>query len=253
VLAKFPDAAVEEWAPVLFLPLVARLVNDPDAGARAAVGATLRVLLQARRPGLLGAPLSRSLQGAHGSAPPVAARPAAQLSARLLSGRVRAQRVSGGTRDRLAAFCERWLAGGDARARRAALQALGLLADAEGGRASRRVPGLLPPLAAALHAAAGQVRAGRTRSATSSFSALLGTRAHGKSVCPWRRALPSTRVQPCAHLMTPGARAGGGRRRRGRRGCRRLAGGLLRLAAGREAVYGRARRAGVAGLAFLRA
>lgn len=48
VLAKFPDAAVEEWAPVLFLPLVTRLVNDPVAGVRTAVGHTLRTLLQVR-------------------------------------------------------------------------------------------------------------------------------------------------------------------------------------------------------------
>ena len=46
MLAKFPDAAVEEWAPVLFLPLVTRLVNDPVAGVRTAVGHTLRALLQ---------------------------------------------------------------------------------------------------------------------------------------------------------------------------------------------------------------
>lgn len=50
MLAKFPDAVVEEWAPVLFLPLVTRLVNDPVAGVRAAVGQTLRALLQARLP-----------------------------------------------------------------------------------------------------------------------------------------------------------------------------------------------------------
>ncbi|KAK9845304.1 hypothetical protein WJX81_002986 [Elliptochloris bilobata] len=104
-LAKFPDAVVEEWAPMLFLPLVTRLVNDPVAGVRAAVGHTLRALLQ---------------------------------------------RASGDTRERLAAFCERWLAGGDARLRRAAAQALGLLAAVEGTRVARRVPALLPPLLHAL-------------------------------------------------------------------------------------------------------
>lgn len=50
VLAKFPDAVVEEWAPVMFLPLVTRLVNDPVANVRAAVGQTLRALLQVPPP-----------------------------------------------------------------------------------------------------------------------------------------------------------------------------------------------------------
>ena len=56
------------------------------------------------------------------------------------------QRVSGDTRERLAGFCARWLAGGDARLRRAAAQTLGLLAGVEGLRVGRRVPALLPHL-----------------------------------------------------------------------------------------------------------
>ena len=48
MLAKFPDALLEEWAPVFFVPLVARLVNDPSPATRATVGATLAALLQAR-------------------------------------------------------------------------------------------------------------------------------------------------------------------------------------------------------------
>lgn len=56
------------------------------------------------------------------------------------------------------AFCARWLGGGDARLRRAAMQALGLLAAVEGRRVDRRVPALLPPLLGALRAHADQVQ-----------------------------------------------------------------------------------------------
>lgn len=70
---------------------------------------------------------------------------------------MRAQRASADTRERLVAFCGRWLAGGDARLRRAAAQALGLLAAVEGRRVGRRVSTLLPPLVLALRAHADQV------------------------------------------------------------------------------------------------
>ena len=69
-----------------------------------------------------------------------------------------AQRASADTRERLVAFCARWLGGGDARLRRAAIQALGLLAAVEGRRVGRRVPALLPPLVGALRAHADQVQ-----------------------------------------------------------------------------------------------
>ncbi len=61
----------------VFLPLVARLVNDPSSKCRALVGAALRALL-ARLP------------------PP--------------------------RRDRLVLYCAQWLAGGEARLKRAAAQ-----------------------------------------------------------------------------------------------------------------------------------
>lgn len=70
------------------------------------------------------------------------------------------QRVSGDTRERLAGFCMRWLAGGDARLRRAAAQTLGLLAGVEGLRVGRRVPALLPHLARVLRAHAGAAQGG---------------------------------------------------------------------------------------------
>lgn len=70
------------------------------------------------------------------------------------------QRVSGDTRERLAGFCARWLAGGDARLRRAAAQALGLLAGVEGLRVGRRVPALLPHLVRVLRAHTGEAQGG---------------------------------------------------------------------------------------------
>ena len=80
----------------------------------------------------------------------------------LLSHRVVAltQRVSGDARERLAGFCARWLAGGDARLRRAAAQALGLLAGVEGLRVGRRVPVLLPHLVRVLRAHGGAAQGG---------------------------------------------------------------------------------------------
>ncbi|PSC76593.1 small subunit processome component 20-like protein [Micractinium conductrix] len=46
VLTKFPEALVSQWAEMIFLPLVARLVNDPSSKCRAMVGAALAVLLR---------------------------------------------------------------------------------------------------------------------------------------------------------------------------------------------------------------
>ncbi|EFN57812.1 hypothetical protein CHLNCDRAFT_51116 [Chlorella variabilis] len=102
VLTKFPQPLVSQWAEMVFLPLVARLVNDPDSRCRSLVGAALGVV---------------------------------------------ARRAGTPQRDRLAQYCVRWLGGGDARLSRAAAQALGVLAEAEGAGFARRVPPLLPPLA----------------------------------------------------------------------------------------------------------
>ncbi|BDA46528.1 probable small subunit processome component 20 homolog [Coccomyxa sp. Obi] len=45
VIQKFPDSLLETWAPVFFVPLVARLVSDPSPKCRALVGRTLKALL----------------------------------------------------------------------------------------------------------------------------------------------------------------------------------------------------------------
>ena len=45
---RFPDALVEEWAPVLFMALVVRLVNDPSAACRDMYEQALKTLLQVR-------------------------------------------------------------------------------------------------------------------------------------------------------------------------------------------------------------
>ena len=54
---RFPDALVEEWAPVLFMALVVRLVNDPSAACRdmyeQALTTLLQVCLKTAAPGLL--------------------------------------------------------------------------------------------------------------------------------------------------------------------------------------------------------
>jgi hypothetical protein len=50
VLLKFPQQVVDTFAEVLFLPLVARLVNDVSAKCRQRVGATLKLLLQQAGP-----------------------------------------------------------------------------------------------------------------------------------------------------------------------------------------------------------
>jgi U3 small nucleolar RNA-associated protein 20 len=87
-------------ADVMFLPLVARLANEPSPKARAQVAAALKLLHQ---------------------------------------------QLDGGGNDALAAFCRRWLQGAAAGgARRAAAQALGLLAEAEGLRFRRRLAGSGP-------------------------------------------------------------------------------------------------------------
>ncbi|KAL4860053.1 Small subunit processome component 20 [Chlorella vulgaris] len=46
VLTKFPEALVSQWAEMVFLPLVARLVNDPDSKCRTMVGSALTVLMR---------------------------------------------------------------------------------------------------------------------------------------------------------------------------------------------------------------
>ncbi|KAK9818396.1 hypothetical protein WJX72_012002 [[Myrmecia] bisecta] len=46
VIVKFPDALVDQWAEVFFLPLVTRLVNDQSNKCRASVGAAIKTLLQ---------------------------------------------------------------------------------------------------------------------------------------------------------------------------------------------------------------
>ena len=74
----------------------------------------------------------------------------------MLSGVV-AQRASAPLADRFAACCAQWLRGADARLRRAAAQALGLLAGVEGVRFGRRVPPLLTPLLATLRQQPDQV------------------------------------------------------------------------------------------------
>jgi len=48
VIQKFPDSLLEEWAPVFFVPLVARLVSDPSPKCRALVSRTLKALLLVR-------------------------------------------------------------------------------------------------------------------------------------------------------------------------------------------------------------
>lgn len=45
---RFPDALIEEWAPVFFMALVVRLVNDPSAACRDMYEQALRTLLQVR-------------------------------------------------------------------------------------------------------------------------------------------------------------------------------------------------------------
>eukprot|EP00887_Chlorella_sp_A99_P000887 scaffold5.g887.t1 len=116
LLAKFPAPVVEGWAEMVFLPLVARLVNDPSSKCRATVGAALGLLLR---------------------------------------------RLGPAPRGRLAGYCLRWLGGRDARLARAAAQALGILAEAEGPGFGRRAPVLLPPLARVLGGAADTVAAAR--------------------------------------------------------------------------------------------
>lgn len=46
VISKFPDAVLEKWESVFFMPLVARLVSDPSPKCKSLVGDTLKVLLQ---------------------------------------------------------------------------------------------------------------------------------------------------------------------------------------------------------------
>lgn len=50
VLSKFPEALVSQWAEMIFLPLVARLVNDPSSKCRTMVGAALSTLLRRAAP-----------------------------------------------------------------------------------------------------------------------------------------------------------------------------------------------------------
>ena len=45
---RFPDALIEEWAPVFFMALVVRLVNDPSAACRDMNEQALKTLLQVR-------------------------------------------------------------------------------------------------------------------------------------------------------------------------------------------------------------
>ncbi|PRW58885.1 small subunit processome component 20-like protein [Chlorella sorokiniana] len=50
VLQKFPEQLVGQWAEMVFLPLVARLVNDPSSKCRQMVGACLSTLLRRAPP-----------------------------------------------------------------------------------------------------------------------------------------------------------------------------------------------------------
>ncbi|KAL4434124.1 hypothetical protein ABPG75_000565 [Micractinium tetrahymenae] len=50
VLQKFPEQLVSQWAEMVFLPLVTRLVNDPSSKCRTMVGAALGVLLRRAAP-----------------------------------------------------------------------------------------------------------------------------------------------------------------------------------------------------------
>ena len=43
---RFPEPLVEEWAPVFFMALVARLVNDPSVACRVMYEQALKTLLQ---------------------------------------------------------------------------------------------------------------------------------------------------------------------------------------------------------------
>ncbi len=43
---RFPNALIEEWAPVFFMALVVRLVNDPSAACRDMYEQALKTLLQ---------------------------------------------------------------------------------------------------------------------------------------------------------------------------------------------------------------
>ena len=46
--ARFPEQLLDSWAPVFFLPLVARLLNDDSPKCRAMAGEALSTILQAR-------------------------------------------------------------------------------------------------------------------------------------------------------------------------------------------------------------
>lgn len=46
LVMRFPEPLVEEWAPVFFMALVARLVNDPSVACRAMHEQALQTLLQ---------------------------------------------------------------------------------------------------------------------------------------------------------------------------------------------------------------
>ena len=68
LILRFPEPLVEEWVPVFFMALVARLVNDPSVACRVMHEQALKTLLQVQFGGCtscLGqcnAMLARSLQ-----------------------------------------------------------------------------------------------------------------------------------------------------------------------------------------------
>lgn len=91
---KFPPEVVANFTDVLYLPLVARLVNENSPKCTTAVAATLKLLFEV---------------------------------------------LNTQQNDTLAGYCRRWLHGSSGPMRRAAAQALGLLADVERAKFSRRV------------------------------------------------------------------------------------------------------------------
>ena len=201
VVAKFPEQLLQEWAPVFFLPLVARLVSDASPATRSAVGATLTALLQVwphpflelhlvsftpkttcALPRILlpcgsslklytvhssaclacsQKPMERGRQSNGGAWSGSSAMTTSERAVRhsvtvfapaylMFACAYAPQRAPPPLLDRFGAYCAQWLAGGDARMRRAAAQTLGLLCGVEGAKFGRRLPPLLPALLASL-------------------------------------------------------------------------------------------------------
>jgi U3 small nucleolar RNA-associated protein 20 len=107
MIRKFPSQLIGSWADTVALPLIIRLVNDPSSKCRVKVGAALGMLFG---------------------------------------------RLSVASRDKLVAYCQKWMTvnnngqqdDDDGRLKRAAAQALGILAQQEKGTFSKRIPNLLP-------------------------------------------------------------------------------------------------------------